>query len=104
MQKEHSINFDSLVQNNRKIMEETKVSMMFRIGKKRTKYGEFLDDNKIFQERVSEETGLHRDTMTRVCNNPEYIVRKSTRKLLTDAARKLSGKNVRPEDFWPPMG
>ncbi|GKU79836.1 transcriptional regulator [Paenibacillus sp. L3-i20] len=73
---------------------------MFGIGKKRTKYGDFLDINMIKQERISEETGLHRDTITRACNDQEYSVKKSTRKLLTDAASKLSKKNVKQSDFW----
>lgn len=73
---------------------------MFGIGKERTPYGDFLDKNQIKQERISEESGLHRETVSRACNDKDYSVRKSIKKLLTEAARKLSGKDVRQDDFW----
>lgn len=73
---------------------------MFGLGKERTPFGEFLDKNHIKQERISEESGLHRETVSRACNDAGYKVRKSVRKLLADAARKLSGKAVDQNDFW----
>lgn len=73
---------------------------MFNIGKKRSKYGQFLDNHKIMQERIREETGLNKDTLTKACNNEDYKPRGSVAKLLLDAARKLSGENVTKKDFW----
>lgn len=70
------------------------------LGKKRSKFGEFLDDNGIEQERVREETKLNRDTVSRVCNTEDYPSGR-TMKALLDAARKLTGKSVGQNDFWP---
>ncbi|KHF33411.1 hypothetical protein CM49_04359 [Paenibacillus sp. P1XP2] len=71
------------------------------LGKTRSKFGAFLDRKRIPQERVREETKLGRDTLTRVCSNPDYCPSGSTMRKLVQAARKLSGENVNADDFWP---
>jgi hypothetical protein len=70
------------------------------LGKKRSKFGEFLDKNKIEQERVREESKLGRDTVSRICNTEDYPSGR-TMKALLDAVRKLTGKDVKQDDFWP---
>lgn len=72
---------------------------MFGLGKKRSKYGSFLDEHGINQERVREVTKLNKDTLTRVCNTDQYPSGTTMRKLV-DAARKLTGKDVKADDFW----
>jgi hypothetical protein len=69
------------------------------IGKKRSKYGEFIDKHGIHQEKVREVTKLNKDTLTRVCSTEQYPSGATMRKLL-DAARKLTGKDVKADDFW----
>ncbi|WP_127601571.1 transcriptional regulator [Paenibacillus chibensis] len=71
------------------------------LGKRRSKYGAFLDRRNIPQERIREITKLGRDTLTRVCNNPSYYPNGTSMRKLVDAARKLSGENVSADDFWP---
>lgn len=73
---------------------------MFGLGKKRSKFGMFLDENGIEQERVREVSKLGKDTLTRVCSTDTYPNGK-TMKALLDAVRKLTGKNVGQDDFWP---
>jgi len=74
---------------------------MFNVGKKRTLYGEFLDKNKVLQERVREVTRLNKDTVTRACNDMDYKPKRSVEKLLVDAAEELTGIEVEAKDFWP---
>lgn len=73
---------------------------MFGLGKKRTLYGEFLDNHKIPQERVAEYTGLNRETVSRACNDLLYKPKKSVSNLLTAAARHFSGQAVNKDSFW----
>lgn len=69
-------------------------------GKPRTEYGKFIDSRGILQERIVEESGLNRDTVSRACNDAEYLPNGRTMKKLTEAARKLSGKDVPASRFW----
>jgi hypothetical protein len=73
---------------------------MFGLGKKRSKFGRFLDSNGIEQERIREITKLSRDTISRACNEDDLPSGKTMRKLL-EAVRKLTGKDVNSGDFWP---
>lgn len=73
---------------------------MFGLGKRRTRFGDFLDRHGVLQERISEESGLTRNTISRACNDLEYVPKKAVQKLLLDALRKLSGRNVSGKDFW----
>jgi len=73
---------------------------MTGLGKNRSKFGEFLDKHRIAQERIREETSLGRELITRACNTDHIPTGKNMKKLL-DAARRLTGKDVRQDDFWP---
>lgn len=75
---------------------------MFGIGKSRSNFGKFIDDNLGFggQERVREVSKVSRDTITRVCSSNDYIPRGNTMKALLQAVRKLTGKEVKADDFW----
>lgn len=73
---------------------------MLGFKKKRSKYGQFLDEHKILQEEVSRISGLNRDTVSDACSNPEYRPRKSTMNLLVMAVKELTGKSVKSKDFW----
>jgi hypothetical protein len=71
-------------------------------GKRRSKFGKFIDKHLGFggQERIREESKISRDTLTRVCNNDEYVPSGRTMKTLIAAIKKLTGKNVKSDDFW----
>ncbi|MEK5641950.1 hypothetical protein BK138_08460 [Paenibacillus rhizosphaerae] len=73
---------------------------MFGLGKRRSPYGEFLDEHRIKQEDIVKVTGLNRDTVSDVCSDPDYKPRKSTITLLLMAVRELTGKKVSKQDFW----
>lgn len=70
------------------------------LGKPRSRYGAFLDRNRIAQERIREETKVSRDIITRVCNS-DYYPSGTTMRKLVQAARRLTGENVSIDDFWP---
>lgn len=75
---------------------------MFGIGKKRSKFGRFIDDCLGYggQERIREVSKVSRDTITRVCSSSDYIPSGKSMKALLQGIRKLTGKNVKADDFW----
>lgn len=73
---------------------------MFGLGKQRSPYGKFLDLNGVKQEDICRESRLNRETVTKACREENPKFREITKKALSDAARKLSGKPVRSDDFW----
>lgn len=73
---------------------------MAGLGKERTAFGEYLDKIGVKQERISEESGLTRNTISRACNDLDYVPKKAVQKILVEAARKLSGRFVSNKDFW----
>ncbi|GIP38292.1 hypothetical protein J31TS4_15720 [Paenibacillus sp. J31TS4] len=74
--------------------------MFGRGGKPRTSYGRFLDRHQVQQEDVCKATGLSRNTVSDACSNLDYTPRRSTMTLLLQAAKKLTGKTMKREDFW----
>jgi len=71
------------------------------LGKMRSKFGAYLDRKGIEQERIREVSKLGKDTLTRVCSNAEYYPSGTTMRKLILATRKLTGEDVRQDDFWP---
>jgi len=69
-------------------------------GKERSRFGEFIDHHGIKQEKIREISKLSRETISRVCKNRDYIPVGKTMKALVAAARKLTGKQVKSDDFW----
>lgn len=70
------------------------------LGKRRSRYGAFLDKHRIKQEDIVKITGLNRDTVSGICADTDYTLRKSTVVLLLMAAKELTGENVNKRDFW----
>lgn len=70
--------------------------------KKRSRFGKFIDSQLGFggQERLRETSKVSRETLRRVCNNDDYIPTGRTMKQLIGAIKKLTGKNVKSDDFW----
>ncbi|GIP40772.1 hypothetical protein J31TS4_40520 [Paenibacillus sp. J31TS4] len=75
---------------------------MFGLGKRRSRFGKFIDQELGYggQERVREVSKISRETIAKICNNADYIPSGKTMKLLMTAVKKLTGKNVRTDDFW----
>ncbi|KRE52970.1 hypothetical protein [Paenibacillus sp. Soil522] len=52
------------------------------------------------QEKIREISKVSRETISRVCKNRDYMPAGKTMKALVDAIRKLTGKQVKSDDFW----
>jgi hypothetical protein len=75
---------------------------MLNLGKDRSKFGRFIDNHLGYggQERVRELAKVSRPIITKVCSTNEYIPSGNTMKSLLSAVRKLTGKDVKADDFW----
>jgi putative transcriptional regulator len=73
----------------------------FSLGKRRSKFGEFLDKNKITQQDVVKKSGVSRGTISRLCQptTKDGPTMKNAQKVIK-ALRVLTGKNVDYDDFW----
>jgi len=69
-------------------------------GKERSRFGVFIDRHGIKQEKIREISKVSRETISRVCKNRDYMPAGKTMKALVDAVRKLTGKQVKSDDFW----
>ncbi len=69
------------------------------LGKKRSKFGSFMDKNSISQKNLSEKSGVSKSTISRLCHPEEYqpSMKNATRiiKALNEGGFKVSF-----EDFW----
>lgn len=72
---------------------------MFGLGKKRTKLGKWLDRRGVSQAWLKEETGLNKNTIGDLVNNPERSPNQSTMKKILKALRNIDPK-VKSDDFW----
>ncbi|WP_138226613.1 transcriptional regulator [Paenibacillus algicola] len=73
---------------------------MFGLGKKRSKFGAFLDRHGIEQEEIRKLTKLNKDTISKACNEIDPKMRSITKDALVKAAAKLSGKEIDKKSFW----
>ncbi|EJV55918.1 helix-turn-helix domain-containing protein [Bacillus cereus] len=72
---------------------------MFGLGKKRTKFGRFLDSNGIAQIELERTSKLSTATISKLCNDKKYRPKFSTITLIVRGLKKL-GKNIDENDFW----
>ncbi|MYL53321.1 helix-turn-helix domain-containing protein [Pontibacillus yanchengensis] len=72
---------------------------MFGLGKKRSRFGKFLDKYGITQEELSKVSKVNRNTISRIAssndNEPSF---KNAKKIIK--ALNKEGYNVDYEDFW----
>lgn len=75
---------------------------MFFLGKSRSKFGKYVDKYLGYggQERIREVSKVSRETLRKACNDPKYLPSNSIRTALTNAARKLTGQDIRADQFW----
>ncbi|UED70721.1 transcriptional regulator [Brevibacillus sp. HD3.3A] len=74
---------------------------MFGLGKSRTPLGKFLDQNRIMQKEVEQETKISNPIVTKACNDPNYIPSPSIQKKFLDFVRKKGWKQAKAHDLWP---
>ena len=72
---------------------------MLGLGKKRTSFGKWLDKQEdINQLKLEEATNLSRHTISRLCNDKNYIPKFSTIYKMNRGLKKLK-KRVKVENF-----
>lgn len=73
----------------------------FSLGKRRSKFGKFLDQNGISQQEVVKKSGVSRGTISRMCQpeHKEGPTMKNARKIIK-TLRDLTGKDIDYDDFW----
>lgn len=71
------------------------------LGKRRSKFGRFLDKHDLTQQDVVKKSGVSRGTISRLCQteNEDGPTMKNAQKVIK-ALRELTGKNVDFDDFW----
>ncbi|HWO98762.1 MAG TPA: helix-turn-helix transcriptional regulator [Bacillus sp. (in: firmicutes)] len=73
---------------------------MFRLGKKRSKLGEWLDKRGISQQWLSKSSKVSRTTVSDLCKGEsEHAPTQSTMKKILKALRNVD-PNVKADDFW----
>jgi transcriptional regulator with XRE-family HTH domain len=71
---------------------------MFGLGKRRTKFGRWLDREGITQLEIEKKAKLGRATVSRLCNDADYSPKYSTEVKLRRALEKL-GRRL-PDDYF----
>ena len=71
---------------------------MFGLGKKRSKFGRWLDRKGITQLEIEKLSGLSRGTVSRICNDKDYMPKHETIGRIKKALATL-GESV-PDDYF----
>lgn len=72
----------------------------YGLGKKRSKFGKWLDRNGISQTEFSKMSKVSRPTITRLCSDDEHQPNMKTANKIIKSLRNLTGKSVDHDDFW----
>lgn len=72
---------------------------LFGLGKKRSKFGKWIDREGITQEDIRRRTNLGNGTMTSLCNDADYVPKHSTWAKV-ERALKAMGHEVERDDFF----
>ena len=73
----------------------------FSLGKRRSRFGKFLDKHGISQQEVVKKSGVSRGTISRMCQpeHEEGPTMKNAKKVIK-ALREITGKDIDYDDFW----
>lgn len=72
---------------------------MWGMGKKRSKIGKFIDQKGYSQEDLIAASKVNRNTVSKLCNDPNYTPSMSTVKKIMKAIRQLDPK-AKTDDFF----
>lgn len=72
---------------------------MWGIGKKRTKLGSFIDRLGYSQQVLEKEAKINKNTVTKLCNDEDYIPSQTVMKKVLLAIRKIKPE-AKMNDFW----
>jgi transcriptional regulator with XRE-family HTH domain len=72
---------------------------MFWERKRRSKLGKFLDSEGFTQEELVKVSKVSRNTISRICSDPEYTPAGSTIKKIMQAIKRID-PNAKVDDFF----
>lgn len=72
---------------------------MFGLGKRRSKLGKFIDKHSVSTVEFAKETGVSRRTLTKACNEDDYVPSPAVMKKILKSVRKVDPK-LTMNDFW----
>ncbi|MBK5482984.1 helix-turn-helix transcriptional regulator [Peribacillus sp. TH16] len=72
---------------------------MFGLGKRRSKFGKFLDRNGITQQEICEVSGVNRNSISRVAQSDDNQPSMKNAARIIKALKK-AGYEVNYDDFW----
>jgi|GEM_PF-6743218 len=67
--------------------------------KKRSKLGQWLDDHSLSQTWLVQQTGIHRSSITELCNGKVVNPQTETRQKIIKALSQVD-PNVSAQEFW----
>ena len=72
---------------------------MWGIGKPRSKLGKWMDKNGFEQQDLAKTAKISKNTVSKVCNEKDYIPRQDVMKKILKAIRRVE-PNAKMSDFW----
>jgi transcriptional regulator with XRE-family HTH domain len=72
---------------------------MWGIGKPRSKLGKWMDKRRLDQQDLAKAARVSKNTISKACNEKDYIPRHDVIKKLLAAIRKID-PNAKMSDFW----
>lgn len=72
---------------------------MFGLGKRRSRFGRWVDKSRLSQQQLIKICSINKNTMTELCNNEEYNPQIHTKTKVISGLRK-NGHDVEMSDFW----
>lgn len=71
----------------------------FSSGKKRSKVGKLIDQQGLTQEELKDASGVSRNTISKVCNDPDYVPSPAVLKKLMKVIRQIK-PGAKTDDFF----
>lgn len=72
---------------------------MWGLGKSRSKLGKWLDRHGLEQQDLMKESKVSKNTVSKVCNESDYVPRADVMKKILKAIRKVD-PDAKMSDFW----
>jgi putative transcriptional regulator len=72
---------------------------LFGLGKKRSRFGKYLDRHSITQQEISDESGVSKSTISRLCQPEETEPTLGVAKRIVNALKKHDPR-IDYKDFW----
>jgi transcriptional regulator with XRE-family HTH domain len=72
---------------------------MFGLGKKRSKFGKWLDKKGVSQQSVARKSGVSRSTISNLAKDPDHTANTRTLKKIMKALKEVD-PSVKSNNFW----